>query len=153
MTREEVFADLAGAEHYYLRVLEKLEGFAIAADQITAERGQGAYHLIVLNSSDRTVTIRPYAVARLEEAAIDYADMEERTRNGEPVEAVLVSAGPIDALRKAYPNYFLDTQVFVGQIRKVIATVPPAAVRRASRIAEERAATEPQQTEMLLTAS
>jgi putative GTP pyrophosphokinase len=106
MTREEVFADLAGAEHH-LRVLEKLEGFAIAADQITAERGQGAYHLIVLNSSDRTVTIRPYAVARLEEAAIDYADMEERTRNGEPVEAVLVSAGPIDALRKAYPNYFL----------------------------------------------
>ncbi len=30
------------------------------------------------------------------------------------------SAGPIDALRKAYPNYLLDTQEFVTQIEKVI---------------------------------
>lgn len=127
LQRQAVFADLAAAESD-LRVLEKLEGFAIAADQITAERGQGAYHLIVLNSGERTVTIRPYSVARLDQANLDYAAVEERTRNGEPVEAVLVSAGPIDALRKAYPNYFLDTQVFVEQIRKVInkATKPNA---------------------------
>jgi putative GTP pyrophosphokinase len=117
--RKEVFDELAAAESN-LRVLDKLEGFAIAADRITAERGQGAYHLIVLDSSARTVTIRPYAVARLDQANLDYAAVEERTRSGDSVEAVLVSAGPIDALRKAYPNYFLDTQVFVQAIKKVI---------------------------------
>lgn len=116
----EVFRQLAVAEKK-LRVLEKLSGFAVAANRITAERGQGAYHLIVLDSLKRTVSIRPYPVARLEQANIDYAAIEERTRAGEPIEAVLVSAGPIGALQKAYPNYFLDTQEFVHQISKIIA--------------------------------
>lgn len=103
-----------------LRVLEKLSGFAIAADRITTERGQGGYHLIILDSENRTVTIRPFPVAKLEEANLAYAVIEGRTKSGEPVEAVLVSAGPVDSLRKAYPNYFLDTQVFVRQLQKLI---------------------------------
>src|SRR5690606_18658096 len=100
-------------------VLEKLSGFAIAANRITTERGQGGYHLITLDSSARTVTIRPFPVARLEEANLAYAAIEARTKVGEPVEAVLVSAGPVELLRKAYPNYFLDTQVFVRQLQKL----------------------------------
>ena len=119
---KEVYAELAEAEER-LHVLEKLSGFAIAADKITTERGRGAYHLVVLDSSKRTVSIRPYPIARLEQANIDYAEIEQRTKAGEPIEAVLVSAGPIDALRKAYPNYFLDTQAFVTQIAKVTAEV------------------------------
>lgn len=104
----------------HLRVLEKLSGFAIAADQITTERGQGGYHLITLDSANRTVTIRPFPVAKLEEANVAYAAIEARTKNGDPVEAVLVSAGPVESLRKAYPNYFLDTQVFVRQLQRLI---------------------------------
>ncbi len=103
-----------------LHILEKLRGFTIAADRITTERGQGAYHLVVLDSSRRSVSIRPYPISRLEQANLDYASIEQRTKAGEPIEAVLVSAGPIDALRKAYPNYFLDTQEFITQIEKVI---------------------------------
>jgi hypothetical protein len=122
-SREGVFSELASAEKR-LHVLEKLRGFAIAADQIFTERGQGAYHLIVLDSTKRTVSIRPYPIARLEQANIDYAAIEQRTKAGEGVEAVLVSAGPIDALRKAYPNYFLDTEEFVMQIQKVIGGSP-----------------------------
>lgn len=122
LTNDEVFAELASAESK-LHVLEKLQGFAIAADKITTERGQGAYHLIVLDSANRTVSIRPYPIARLEQANIDYAAIEQRTKAGEAIEAVLVSAGPIDALRKAYPNYFLDTQEFVARIAKIVAGV------------------------------
>ena len=119
-TTYEVFADVARAESK-LRVLDKLQGFAIAANNITRERGRGAYHLIVLDSAKRTVSIRPYPIARLEQANVDYANIEQRTKSGEPIEAVLVSAGPIDALRKAYPNYFLDTQEFVARIRMIVA--------------------------------
>lgn len=103
-----------------LRVLEKLSGFAIAADRITTERGQGGYHLITLDSANRTVTIRPFPVAKLEEANLAYSVIEARTKAGEPIEAVLVSAGPVESLRKAYPNYFLDTQVFVKQLQRLI---------------------------------
>lgn len=123
----EVYTQVAEAEQR-LHVLDKLNGFAIAADRITTERGQGAYHLVVLDSEKRTVSIRPYPIARLEQANIDYAEIEKRTKAGESIEAVLVSAGPIDALRKAYPNYFLDTQAFVAQITKVIAEVNPPKV-------------------------
>lgn len=118
-TEKDVFTALRAAEAE-LRVLQRLEGFAIAADAITTERGQGAYHLIILDSAQRTVRIRPYPTASLEEATADYSEVEQRTRAGESIEAVLVAAGPIEALRKAYPNYFLDTQAFVRQMHAII---------------------------------
>ncbi|MCX6967430.1 MAG: RelA/SpoT domain-containing protein [Verrucomicrobia bacterium] len=118
-SKDEVFAEVADAEQE-LRVLEKLRGFAIAADKITTFRGQGAYHLVVLDSRERTVSIRPFPKSRLEQANLEYSEIEERTKSGELIEAVLVSAGPVDALRKAYPNYFLDTQGFVAEIERVI---------------------------------
>ena len=86
-----------------------------------------------MGHANRTVSIRPYPIARLEQASIDYATIEQRTKTGEAVEAVLVSAGPIDALRKAYPNYFLDTQEFVTQIQRLIgATASVKKFRRQS---------------------
>jgi putative GTP pyrophosphokinase len=104
-----------------LRVIDKLEGFAIAADHIKMLRGRGAYHLVILDTSEKSVTIRPYPVRLLSHANKDYAEVERRAKAGEPVEAVLVSAGPIEALKKAYPNYFLDTQSFIRETRKMIA--------------------------------
>lgn len=119
LSPKQVYRRVADEERK-LRVLDKLNGFAIAADRISKQAGQGAYHLVILNSAQRTVSIQPFALARLEEANKAYAEVEARAAAGEAVEAVLVSAGPIDALRKAYPNYFLDTQAFVTQIQKVI---------------------------------
>lgn len=116
---EELFSLLKKMEGK-LNVLEKLRGFAIAAGQITRERGQGAYHLIVLDSEKRTVSLKPFPIARLEQANIEYAQIEMRAKAGEGIEAVLVSAGPVDALKKAYPNYFLDTHEFVRQVAKII---------------------------------
>ena len=128
---ERIYLELATADRD-LRVLEKLQGFAIAANRISAERGAGAYHLIVLDSVDRSVTIRPFAMSRLDQANAEYAAVERRTADGESVEAVLVSAGPIGMLRKAYPNYFLDTQAFVSTMHRLIAL--PALMRRRRRI-------------------
>jgi Region found in RelA / SpoT proteins len=115
----DVFTELARAERN-LRVLEKLRNFAIATEHITTERGQGLYHLIVLDSSGRSVTITPYAKANLEAASLAYSEVEKRTNAGEPIEAVLVAAGPVEDLRKAYPNYFLDTQAFLRRMRTII---------------------------------
>lgn len=79
--RAAVFADVAATEAR-LHVLQRLQGFAIAADRITTERGQGAYHLIVLDSTNRTVTIRPYAVASLEQANVDYSTTQWNSAPG-----------------------------------------------------------------------
>ncbi len=122
MSKEDIARQVSGLERD-LRVLDKLNSFAIAADRILTQSGSGTYNLVVLNSSERTVSIRPFALARLDEANAAYAEVEARAASGEAVEAVLVAAGPVDALRKAYPNYFLDTQAFVAQIRKLINSV------------------------------
>jgi len=118
-TRMEIYEEIYRLEQR-LNVLNKLRGFAIAADRIKTETGAGSYHLIVLNSQDKSVTLRPFATTRLDEANKEYAAIEEQAKKGAPLEAVLVSAGPIDALRKAYPNYFLDTEAFIAHIQRII---------------------------------
>ncbi len=40
-------------------------------------------------------------------------DGYQRTRAGEPIDVVPVSAGPVAARRRASPNYFLDTQALL----------------------------------------
>lgn len=119
LNRKEVLTSLSSAEAE-LHVLSKLQGFSIAANHITAEKGAGSYHLVILNSENRRVLIQPFPKTQLEQANIEYAKVEERAQRGEQVEAVLVSAGPVAALRKAYPNYFLDTHQFVTQVTRLI---------------------------------
>jgi len=46
--------------------------------------------------------------------------MVERSANAEQRDAVLVSVDSLQALRKAYPNYFLDTHKFLAFVRKTI---------------------------------
>ena len=119
MTKMDVFRLVAEMEGR-LHVLNKLRGFSIAADKITTEAGGGKYHLVVLNSSDRSVIIKPFSFDQLDEAVAEYGRIEERTKNGELIESVLVSAGPVEALRKAYPNYFLDTHDFIRRVEAMI---------------------------------
>lgn len=135
LSRNETFERVAEREAQ-LRVLEKLRGFSIATEKITTEKGQGSFHLVVLNSFDKSVSIRPYGMTRLEEANAAYAEVEKQAQSGEPVEAVLVSAGPVEALKKAYPNYFLDTNEFIMQIERVVEEVkhpPSGEIRRQRR--------------------
>lgn len=118
-SKDDVLSLLDKAEND-LHVLNKLQGFSIAANKIIAAKGSGSYHLVILDSVNRTVSIKPYPKTQLEQASIEYAKVEERGQKGEPIEAVLVSAGPIEALKKAYPNYFLDTHEFVLQIKRLL---------------------------------
>ena len=120
-SRDKVYSMLAEAEAD-LHVLSKLRSFSIAANHITTEKGAGSYHLIVLHSETRKVLIQPFPKTQLEQANVEYAKIEERAQRGEHVEAVLVSAGPVESLRKAYPNYFLDTHQFVTQVGRIIAS-------------------------------
>jgi hypothetical protein len=126
---------LAAAERR-LRVIEKLRGFAVATNEIhTTREGKGAYHLIVLDSRTKSVRITPFPMTRLEDATKAYSEIENRGHDGEPVEAVLVAAGPIENLRKAYPNYFLDTDAFIRQIERLISL---GSLRRRIRVRRRR---------------
>lgn len=103
-----------------IHVLERLSGYAIAADHISTTDGQGAFHLIELDIPTHSVRITPFPRSQLEEANQEYARLEQVARDSADTDVVLVSAGPISELRKAYPNYFLDTTTFVNRMRKLI---------------------------------
>jgi len=55
----------------------------------------------------------------LERANQDYTSKEQQIEEGEPFQAILVSAGSIKNLRSAYPNYFLDTREFLKQLARI----------------------------------
>jgi hypothetical protein len=101
-----------------LGVLDKLEAFSIALKSLI-EPGQGTYHLIVLDSANKLVQVQPYSQKDLPKAIDDYMKAESVGEKGGHKEAVLVAAGPIESLRKAYPNYFLDTTAFVKHVRLI----------------------------------
>jgi putative GTP pyrophosphokinase len=105
-----------------LRALEKMSGFSVAVNNIPKEKGW-SYHLIILNSLEGTVQIKPYDRESFEQAMIDYSKIEKEAAEGKKIEPVLVSAGPIDTLRRAYPNFFLDIGDFVRIVNKIVSSV------------------------------
>lgn len=134
LTRIETFR-AATKEAAQLDVRNRLQAFSVAVNRITRDKQQGAYHLVILNPEEKTVNIQSFGRARLEEANEEYTRVEGRISDGEPIQAVLVSAGPIETLQRAYPNYFLDTTAFLRRLDKIreLASPPARADLKARR--------------------
>lgn len=77
------------------------------------------YFLLELRPSEGRVTVTAYTKAQLPEATEDYMQVE-RALSGPGDEAVLVSVESLSILRRAYPNYFLDTGVFLETLEQVL---------------------------------
>jgi putative GTP pyrophosphokinase len=120
LSREKTFRAVADAEAS-LGALERMNGFSIAADAISKARGKGSfYHLIILNSLEKSVEIHPYDRDSFEQAVADYSKAEKEAVEGKKIEPVLVSAGPVQNLRRAYPNFFLDIGDFVKAVEEIL---------------------------------
>lgn len=107
-----------------LDVAARLSTFAIAASKITSDTSGGSYHLVALDPAQRTVTIESFGRNRLEDANEAYARAEKTALQVKNRQVVLVKTNSIESLRRAYPNYFLDTREFLqalGRVRKAAA--------------------------------
>lgn len=104
-----------------LNALELMQGFSVAT-QVADMRGY-YYHLIVLDSQQRTVRVRPFRRHDFSEAVLEWERIEKRVARGESLEPVLVAAGTLRATRQAYPNFFLDMRKFRNKIREIISRV------------------------------
>lgn len=104
-----------------LEVRELLAGFNVAANVIEKNKKHGSnfYHLVVLDPIRRRVEIQAFPRGQLEEANKAYAGVELMIAGGKKLQAVLVSAGSIEKLKRAYPNYFLDTREFIQILNKM----------------------------------
>lgn len=112
LSAEEIYDNLLSMNEE-LQVVEKLKGFSVAAQNIHKNNPRGAYHLITLMFEERRVSIQSFSRDNLEKASARYAELELKRANGAKIQVVLVAAGSLDNLRKAYPSYFLDTKEFI----------------------------------------
>lgn len=103
-----------------LHVIDRLTAFqgvmkAVIADP---ERRQAAYFLMVLDAPKEEVSVLSYSPEQFDQATADYKEVEEAAEPG--VDAVLVVADSVHALRYAYPNYFGDTTLFIAELRNIL---------------------------------
>ncbi len=121
LSKEQTFQEVANAEAN-LSALEKMKAFTAAVDSIAKKSDKKYfYHLITLYSLEKRVNVKAYDRNSFREAMKDYSDVEELAANpANKIEPVLVAAGPIDSLRRAYPNFFLDIGDFINIVNSII---------------------------------
>ncbi|MCZ8095790.1 MAG: RelA/SpoT domain-containing protein [Acidovorax sp.] len=127
LSKEQTFQKTA-AEAKRLGIVDMLTGYSSALKAIPSGKAKSAYYLVELELSgeNRRVNIIPFSLERLEEANAMYTLIEQQVAQGKASQVVLVSAGSIDSLKKAYPNYFLDTHEFLQQLSKISRAVAAA---------------------------
>jgi len=106
-----------------LRVVDRLQSYGAALETVgDGIIGNADYYLLILEPADDTVTVLGYKRRDLHDATERYLVEEARISAADSpgAEVVLVSAGSLGALKQAYPNYFLDTQVFVDELTTLI---------------------------------
>lgn len=115
------------AEALRLRIREMLLGYSSAVREIAPGTKRAAFYLVQLNvlGEEKTVRITPFARDQLERANAAYAKIEKGAAET-GTQVVLVSAGSIESLRRAYPNYFLDTHEFLRNLSRVERTAQVA---------------------------
>jgi hypothetical protein len=104
-----------------LDVANRLATFG-AALQITESprRDSDHYFLLEVNHKTKLVTVTGFKQAESDKATAEYLEVEKKRKDSQDADAVLVSVDSMAALRRAYPNYFLDTKVFVDLMNETL---------------------------------
>lgn len=79
------------------------------------------WHFILLQrrpDQNRTIAMG-YKQSELETATQHYRRVENEIRNIKRADVVLVSVDSLQSLKRAYPNYYLDTSTFVEELARV----------------------------------
>jgi hypothetical protein len=84
-----------------------------------ADSPNAHYYLLRLDAEYKTISVQSFKQGQLEKASAVYLETEKDIAN-KNIDAVLVSADSVAALRKAYPNYFVDTETFLGFLNRLI---------------------------------
>ena len=104
-----------------LDVIQRLTAYGQAmsfSEQVNISR-RGDALLLELDTAAKELTVRSYPNALV--AADAYNAIERAIENDPTKDAVLVTVESLTSLRRAYPNYFLDTSAFITSVREAIA--------------------------------
>ena len=111
-----------------LDVKNRLENYRVALKVINESNFEGAHFFVLkLNPPKEEVIVAGFPRNQSKFASHYYLNAEQELANVPGGEAVLVSVDSASSLRKAYPNYFLDTHLFLKLLEDVVdpSTRPP----------------------------
>jgi hypothetical protein len=106
-----------------LEVSSRLRAFGAALQYYEgAQSKKNHYYLMEVNNAQRTVSVTGFKQSESEKATAKYLEVEKKIKETSPnSDAVLVSVDSMNSLRQAYPNYFLDTGVFLSVMNEILA--------------------------------
>jgi ppGpp synthetase/RelA/SpoT-type nucleotidyltranferase len=102
-----------------LDVCARLQAYGEALHNVETLPANSDYYLLELDPSAMQIKVTGYKKKDLTNATGHYLEVE-KTISGTNKDAVLVSVDSMTSLRRAYPNYFLDTSLFVEEVNHVI---------------------------------
>jgi hypothetical protein len=104
-----------------LQITEKLMSYGNALNKMSDGLSKNAHYFILrLDTKRNSVTILGYPSKFLHLAEEKYSSIEKEIIDDDTVDAVLVSVDSVTSLQRAYPNYFLDTKVFLEFVNDYI---------------------------------
>ncbi len=102
-------------------IMQSLGGWNDTIHLLEDEEMTDSYaFLLVLDPTIRTLRVQPFKKDEVDEAQKAYEKAEKDTESDPNIQVVLVAVEDLDALRKAYPNYYVDTRDFIAAIQREI---------------------------------
>lgn len=103
------------------QILTKLKGLSILKPSLNLKNSRDVFFVLRLSAEkNNEFSIKVIPFEDEEQASLHYDTLEKKTRNDSVTSVVLVRSKNLKELKKAYPNYFLDTQYFVKIIEDLI---------------------------------
>ena len=117
--------DLANELRYLDRkekILVLLHDWQLTMKHLVAASKIAKAHLFLLelNTVKRSLGVNSYSKSEISEAEDRYLELERETESNTQIQVVLVSVDSIGALRSAYPNYYVDSSLFITTARGVM---------------------------------
>jgi ppGpp synthetase/RelA/SpoT-type nucleotidyltranferase len=105
-----------------LNVITKMESWTESMKFIDNLKNKKNHHffLLELDTIQEKLTISTYSKRQEEKAINAYAKAEKKIYGRKEYDVVLVGADTTSDLKKAYPNYFMDTKEFINYLNKIL---------------------------------
>ncbi len=105
-----------------LDVVGKLEGLSHSVQSLSSLKrnpGWQAY-VLVLDMKERKISVTGFLKSHLEHVAEHYLETEKKHFGDPRFQVVQVYVSQIKEIKRAYPNYYLDTQAFLAFLNEAL---------------------------------
>lgn len=116
-----------------LHVKEMLQAYNATITTIGSAKDE-KYFIVEMDPEQHKITVRRYKAKQSEEANRVYTELESKIPENSSTQVVLVSVENINALKRAYPNYFLDTNNFSKIVERVLRGTIPEPLPHTSKL-------------------